>query len=117
MNKRTPRQRRATKTRMKIRRLGVPRLSVHRTPRHIYAQVISPDGGQVVASASTLSRELRATLEKSGNVEAARTVGKAIAEAAVAAGITEVAFDRSGFRYHGRVRALAEAAREGGLQF
>ncbi len=117
MNKRDSRQRRATKTRAKIRRLGMARLSVHRTPRHIYAQVISPDGGKVVASASTVSKQLREGIEKSGNVDAARSVGKAIAEAAIAAGVTEVAFDRSGFRYHGRVKALADAAREGGLQF
>lgn len=117
MNKRNSRQRRATKTRAKIRRLGVPRLSIHRTPRHIYAQVISPDGGQVIASASTLSKTLREGIERSGNVDAARSVGKAIAEASIAAGITTVAFDRSGFRFHGRVKALADAAREGGLQF
>ncbi|MEO0424334.1 MAG: 50S ribosomal protein L18 [Pseudomonadota bacterium] len=117
MNKRNARQRRATKTRAKIRTLGKPRLSIHRTPRHIYAQVLSADGGQVVASASTVAKSLREGIDKSGNVDAARAVGKAVAEASVAAGVTSVAFDRSGFRYHGRVKALADAAREGGLQF
>jgi large subunit ribosomal protein L18 len=117
MNKRKTRVRRATKTRARIRTLRQPRLSVHRTPRHIYAQVISEDGARVVASASTLSKSLRDQIGNSGNVDAARAVGKAIAEAALAAGVTSVAFDRSGFRYHGRVKALADAAREGGLQF
>jgi large subunit ribosomal protein L18 len=117
MNKRKARQRRATKTRARIRTLGQPRLSVHRTPRHIYAQVISADGASVVASASTVSKTLRSDLSGTGNVDAARAVGKAIAEAALAAGVSAVAFDRSGFRFHGRVKALADAAREGGLQF
>jgi len=109
--------RRAKRTRAKIEQLGVMRLSVHRTPRHIYAQVIAPDGGHVVASASTLVADLRKDLKATGNVEAAKAVGKAIAERAKAAGVTQVAFDRSGFRYHGRVKALADAAREAGLQF
>jgi large subunit ribosomal protein L18 len=111
------RARRARRTRAKIAQLGVMRLSIHRTPRHIYAQVIAPEGGRVVASASTLSKDVREGLEHTGNVEAAKAVGKAIAERARAAGVTTVAFDRSGFRYHGRVKALAEAAREAGLQF
>jgi large subunit ribosomal protein L18 len=99
---------------MKIRSLGVPRLTVHRTPRHIYAQVIGPDGA-VMAAASTVQKELKS--DSNGNVAAAAKVGKAIAEKATAAGVKQVAFDRSGFRYHGRVQALAEAAREGGLEF
>jgi large subunit ribosomal protein L18 len=116
-DKQDTRIRRARRTRAKIREQGAARLSVHRTPQHIYAQVIAPDGGHVVASASTLTKELREALEHTGNVAAARAVGKAIAERAQAAGITRVAFDRSGFRYHGRVKALADAAREAGLQF
>ncbi len=118
MDKKQARIRRATRTRSKIRDLGVHRLCVHRTPRHMYAQVISPDGGSVLASASTLEKDLRAALEgPSGNIAAAQAVGKTIAERAKAAGIESVAFDRSGFRYHGRVKALADAARENGLQF
>ena len=116
-DKKEVRMRRARRTRAKIEQLGVMRLSVHRTPRHIYAQVIAPDGGHVVASASTLVADLRKDLKATGNVEAAKAVGKAIAERAKAAGVTQVAFDRSGFRYHGRVKALADAAREAGLQF
>lgn len=117
MNKNQSRLRRARRTRAKIRELGVPRLSIHRTPRHIYAQVIGSDGGTVVAAASTVAKDLRKTVKQTGNVAAAVEVGKAIAEKAKAAGVTRVAFDRSGFRYHGRVRALAEAARESGLEF
>jgi large subunit ribosomal protein L18 len=117
MNKNQSRLRRARRTRAKIRELGVPRLSVHRTPRHMYAQVISPDGDTVVAAVSTLSKELRKAIPQTGNVAAAAEIGKAIAEKAKAAGVTRVAFDRSGFRYHGRVKALAEAARENGLEF
>lgn len=115
--KKTGRLRRGLRTRMKIRQLGAYRLCVHRTPRHIYAQVIAPSGSEVVAAASTLEAVLRQGLKGTGNIEAAQAVGKAIAEKAKAAGITEVAFDRSGFKYHGRVRALADAARENGLQF
>jgi len=117
MDKKASRQKRALRTRMKLRDLCVYRLCVHRTPRHIYAQVISPDGGHVIASASTLAKAIRGTLEGTGNVAAAGAVGKAIAEKAKAAGVTRVGFDRAGFRYHGRVKALAEAAREGGLEF
>ena len=95
--------------------MGVNRLTVTRTPRHIYAQVISPTGGVVVAQASTLDASLRSGV--TGNVEAAKAVGALIAERAKAAGITKVAFDRSGFKYHGRVKALADAARENGLEF
>jgi large subunit ribosomal protein L18 len=117
MNKKQSRLRRARRTRAKIRELGAHRLSVHRTPRHIYAQVIGPDGSTVVACASTVTKSLRETVDQTGNMVAAAAVGKAIAEKAKQAGITKVAFDRSGFRYHGRVRALAEAARENGLEF
>jgi large subunit ribosomal protein L18 len=118
MDKKQARIRRATRARAKIRELGAHRLCVHRTPRHIYAQVIAPDGGKVLASASTLDAALRPGIAgHTGNVAAAAAVGKAIAERAKAAGVEQVAFDRSGFRYHGRVKALAEAAREGGLQF
>jgi large subunit ribosomal protein L18 len=110
--------RRARKARARIRELGVPRLSVHRTPRHIYAQVTSADGAQVLAVASTLEKGTRATIEGgTGNVDAAVRVGKAVAEKSLAAGVKQVAFDRSGFRYHGRVKALADAAREAGLEF
>jgi large subunit ribosomal protein L18 len=100
---------------MKIRELGATRLCVNRTPRHIYAQVIGADGDRVVASASTLEEELRSG--STGNAEAAALVGKLVAERAVAAGVKQVAFDRSGFKYHGRVKALADAAREAGLKF
>jgi len=115
INKQVARVRRARRSRAKMRELGVYRLSVHRTPRHIYAQVISPEGDRVLASASTLDKDLRGG--STGNVEAATAVGKLIAERARAAGITKVAFDRAGFRYHGRVKALADGAREGGLEF
>jgi large subunit ribosomal protein L18 len=98
-----------------MRELGAVRLTVNRTPRHIYAQIISAAGDQVLATASTLDKDLRGGA--TGNVSAASEVGKRIAERAKAAGVKEVAFDRSGFKYHGRVKALAEAAREGGLEF
>ncbi len=113
--KKESRLRRARRARFKIRELGVNRLSVHRTPRHIYAQVISPEGDRVLASASTLDKDLRS--ESGGNIEAAAKVGALLAERAKAAGIEKLAFDRSGFRYHGRIKALADAAREGGLDF
>ena len=100
---------------MKIRELGAVRLTVYRSPRHIYAQLIAPDGGQVLAQASTLESSLRSG--STGNVDAARKVGTLIAERAKAAGYTRVAFDRSGYKYHGRVKGLAEAAREAGLEF
>ena len=117
MDKKASRLRRARKTRAKIRELGRPRLCVHRTPRHIYAQVIDGSGDRVLVAASTVEPELRKTLSGTGNIDAAAAVGKVVAERARAAGVTEVAFDRSGFKYHGRVKALADAAREGGLQF
>jgi large subunit ribosomal protein L18 len=98
-----------------MREAGVTRLTVHRTPRHIYAQVISADGGKVIASASTLDKSLREG--KTGNIEAAGAVGKLVAERAKEAGVTKVSFDRSGFKYHGRVKSLADAAREAGLEF
>jgi large subunit ribosomal protein L18 len=111
------RTRRATKARAKIRELKVARLTIHRTPRHIYAQVFDAAGERVLAAASTLQKAVAQELKGTGNVEAARAVGRAIAERARAAGITQVAFDRAGFQYHGRVKALAEAAREAGLEF
>ncbi len=114
-DKKSARLRRAKKTRLHIRGLGVNRLAVNRTGRHIYAQVISATGGQVLAQASTLDASLRAGA--TSNIEAATSVGKLIADRAKAAGVTKVAFDRSGFKYHGRVKALAEAARENGLEF
>ncbi len=113
--KKESRVRRARRSRAKIRELGAFRLSVHRTPRHMYAQIISPSGDSVVASASTIEKELREG--STGNVDAAAKIGKLIAERAKAAGVSAVAFDRSGFKYHGRVKALADAAREGGLEF
>jgi large subunit ribosomal protein L18 len=117
MDKKTSRLRRAKKTRAKIRELRFNRLSVHRTPRHIYAQVIDPNGDKVLASVSTLQEDVRKELTGTGNVAAAAVVGKLIAERAKEAGVTKVAFDRSGFKYHGRVKALADAAREAGLEF
>jgi large subunit ribosomal protein L18 len=118
MDKKQSRQRRATRARAKIRELGAYRLCVYRSPRHIYAQIISPDGDRVIASASTLDKEYRQAAEgHSGNITAAATVGKIVAERARAAGIEQVSFDRSGFKYHGRVKALADAARENGLKF
>ncbi|MEO1766378.1 50S ribosomal protein L18 [Thiobacter aerophilum] len=117
MDKKQARLRRARKTRAKIAELKAVRLAVHRTNCHIYAQIIDPSGGKVLASASTLDKGLRSELSNGGNIAAAARVGKLIAERAKRLGIEKVAFDRSGFRYHGRVKALAEAAREGGLQF
>ena len=120
INKNEARLRRARKTRLKIAELKSVRLSVHRTNLHIYANLISPDA-KVLVSASTAEAEVRAELAgqsgKGGNAAAAALIGKRVAEKALKAGITEVAFDRSGFRYHGRVKALAEAAREAGLKF
>ncbi|MCA6061178.1 MAG: 50S ribosomal protein L18 [Thalassobium sp.] len=113
--KKKARLRRATKTRMNIREKSAVRLCVHRTPRHIYAQIISANGATVLATASTVEADLRS--DTTGNVNAATKVGQLIAERAKAAGITKVAFDRSGFKYHGRVKALADAARESGLEF
>jgi len=117
MEKRQSRLRRARKARSHIRRLGMPRLTVHRSGRHINAQVIAPEGGEVLAAASTLQKDVREGLEGTCNKDAAAAVGKIVAERALKAGVKEVAFDRSGFKYHGRIKQLAEAAREGGLQF
>lgn len=113
--KKISRIRRAKKTRFKLKALGETRLTVHRTPRHIYAQVISAEGNKVLASASTLDKTLNA--DATGNVDAATKVGALIAERAKTAGVCKVAFDRSGFKYHGRIKALADAAREAGLEF
>ena len=117
LDKKQNRLRRARKGRAKIEQLAVNRLSGQRTPRHIYAQVIAPDGGHVLAAASSLEKDVRKGTQSTGNVAAAAIVGARIAEKAKAAGIDTVAFDRSGFRYHGRVKALADAAREAGLKF
>ena len=117
MDKKIARLRRSRRTRMKIRELRIDRLCIHRTPRHIYAQIIAASGDKVLAAASTVQKELKAGLKSTSNKEAAAAVGKAIAEKAAEAGIKEVAFDRSGYRYHGRVKELADAAREVGLSF
>ncbi|AWB68584.1 50S ribosomal protein L18 [Saccharobesus litoralis] len=117
MDKKASRLRRATASRKKIAELGANRLVVHRTPRHIYAQLIAPNGSEVIAAASTVEANVKGEVKSTGNVEAAKFVGKLIAERAIEKGIQAVAFDRSGFKYHGRVQALADAAREAGLQF
>jgi len=117
MDKKQTRMKRALKLRSKIKKLSATRLSIHKTSQHIYAQVISEDGSATIASASTTQAEIKASLKNTGNIKAAAEVGKFIAQKAIAAGVTEVAFDRSGFKYHGRVKALADAAREAGLKF
>jgi large subunit ribosomal protein L18 len=117
MDKNIARLRRAKTTRSHIRKLGVARLSVLRSGQHIYAQLFTADGSKVLASASTVQADVKDGLKGSKNMEAAAKVGRTIAERALAAGIDKVAFDRSGYRYHGRIKALADAAREGGLQF
>ena len=118
MEKKTARIRRARRTRAKIRELDVYRLSVHRTPRHIYAQLFKPGNAEVVVSASTLDDEVKTNVKgHGGNIAAATVVGSLIATRAKAAGISKVAFDRSGYKYHGRIKALADAAREQGLEF
>jgi large subunit ribosomal protein L18 len=117
MNNVDNRLRRARKTRAKIAELKVTRLSVHRTNTHIYAQIIAGTGDKVLASASTVEADVRKKVKNGGNVEAAAAIGKLIAEKAKKAGITTVAFDRSGYKYHGRIKALADAARENGLSF
>ncbi|MDI9239033.1 50S ribosomal protein L18 [Lysobacter sp. LF1] len=117
MNKNTARLRRAKSTRAHIRELGVPRLTVLRTGQHLYAQVFTADGSKVLAAASTVQADVKDGLKNGKNAEAAAKVGRSIAEKAKAAGVEKVAFDRSGYRYHGRIKALADAAREGGLQF
>jgi large subunit ribosomal protein L18 len=120
LNKKEQRRRRARQTRVRIAIQGALRLTVHRSNLHIYASIVSEDGGKVLATASTLEKDVRSQLGpagKGGNAAAAAVIGRRIAEKARAAGIESVAFDRSGFAYHGRVKALAEAAREAGLQF
>jgi large subunit ribosomal protein L18 len=116
ITKKQRRMRRAVRTRAHIRDLGVARLSVHRTPKHIYAQVTDAAGTKVIAAASTTQKAVREGLRTTGNVAAAKAVGRVIAERSRAAGVNKVAFDRSGFQFHGRVKALAEAAREAGLE-
>jgi len=115
-DKKTSRLRRAKRTRAKIKQLGTPRLTVHRTSKHMYAQVIDVDGN-VLANASTTQKDISGGVKYTGNIDAATSVGKTIAERASAKGVSEVSFDRSGFQYHGRVKALADAAREAGLKF
>jgi len=117
MEKKQTRLRRAKRTRAQIKFLEVPRLCVFKTPRHMYAQVIASDGQTVLACASTVEKDLKGTLKYTGNVSAATAVGKLVAERAVSAGVKAIAFDRSGFKYHGRIKALADAARAGGLEF
>jgi large subunit ribosomal protein L18 len=117
MNKKDARIRRGKKLRFKMKKQGSTRLCIHRTAQHIYAQVIAPSTAEIIASASTLDKTISADLKSTSNVEAAAAVGKAVAERAKEKGVDVVAFDRSGFKYHGRVQALADAAREAGLQF
>ena len=117
MDKKLTRLRRARKTRAKIAELKMVRLAIHRTNGHIYAQIIDMNGDKVLASASTLEVDVRKEIANGGNVVAATSIGKRIAEKAKSLGIEKVAFDRSGFKYHGRIKALADAAREGGLVF
>lgn len=117
MDKKSSRIRRATRARRKLKELNATRLVVHRTPRHMYAQVITPNSSEVLVAASTLEKAISEQLKYSGNKNAAAAVGKALAQRALAKGIEKVSFDRSGFQYHGRVQALADAAREAGLQF
>ena len=117
MDKKASRIRRATRARRKIAELCATRLVVHRTPRHTYAQVIAPNGSEVIAAASTVEKAIREQIGSTSNKAAAVAIGKLIAERAIEKGITNVAFDRSGFQYHGRVAALADSAREAGLKF
>ena len=117
LDKKKTRLRRARKARARIAKERANRLTVHRTPQHIYAQVIAQDGATVLAAASTVEKRFRDAGAHGGNIAAATEIGKLVAERALAAGVTEVAFDRAGFKYHGRVKALADAAREGGLKF
>ena len=117
MKKKKTRLRRAQRTRLRIRLNTMNRLCIHKTPRHMYAQIITPTGSEVVTSASTLDKEVKKVIKYSGNTDAAAIVGKIIAERAKKAGITKVAFDRSGFKFHGRIKALADAAREQGMEF
>ncbi len=116
-SKKQARIKRAIRTRARIRLKGINRLCIHRTPKHLYAQVIAANGSEVLVSASTLDKDIRGKVKYSGNVDAAIVVGKKLGERAKKAGVTQVAFDRSGFKYHGRIKALADAAREQGLEF
>ena len=117
MSKKIDRLRRAKKTRARIKKLGADRLCVHKTSRHVYAQVISPSGSKVIVSASSLDKEIKDKIKYSGNIEAATVVGGLLAKRAKKARIKKVAFDRSGFKFHGRIQALANAARENGMEF
>lgn len=117
MDKKTSRIRRGKKTRFKVRAAGAMRLCVHRTPRHIYAQIIDDSKANVLACSSSIESDVRSNVKYTGNVETAKLVGKLVAERAKEKGVAKVAFDRSGFKYHGRVQALADAAREAGLEF
>ncbi|CAL1329125.1 50S ribosomal protein L18 [Candidatus Providencia siddallii] len=117
MDKKAARLRRATRTRRKIQELNINRLVVHRTPRHIYAQIIAPSGSETLITASTIEKNIKKQLKYTGNKDAAFKVGKLIAERALKKGIIKIAFDRSGFKYHGRVQTLANAARIAGLKF
>ena len=117
MDKKSSRLKRALRLRSKIKKFDVNRLTIHRTSQHIYAQILSTDGKSTLASASTVQADVKGAVKNTSNINAAIEVGKAIAQKAIAAGVTEVAFDRSGFKYHGRVKALADAAREAGLKF
>jgi large subunit ribosomal protein L18 len=116
ITKKQRRLRRAVRTRAHIRDLGMARLTVHRTPKHIYAQVTDASGAKVIAAASTTQKAVREGLKTTGNVDAAKAVGRVIAERSKAAGVSKVAFDRAGFQFHGRIKALADAAREAGLE-
>jgi large subunit ribosomal protein L18 len=117
MNKKTTRLRRTKRTRAKIQQLAAHRLCVHRTPRHIYAQIIDPSGAKTLAAVSTLDKTIKSKIKNTGNAEAAKLVGQNIATLSLKLGIEQVAFDRSGYKYHGRVKALADSARESGLKF
>ncbi|MGR9073355.1 MAG: 50S ribosomal protein L18 [Gammaproteobacteria bacterium] len=117
MDKKASRLKRALKARSRIKKAAATRLTIHRTTQHIYAQIISADGKSTLVSASTTQADIKSSIKNTGNIAAAAEVGKAIAKKAIEAGINEVAFDRSGFKYHGRVKALADAAREVGLKF
>jgi len=117
MDKKQMRMRRTRRARAKIRELDIPRLCVHRTPSHIYAQIIVAGGAETQVSASTVEKDVKKEVGYGGNIKAAAVVGRLIAERAVAKGVENVAFDRAGFRYHGRVKALADNAREHGLKF
>ncbi|MDA8562196.1 50S ribosomal protein L18 [Gammaproteobacteria bacterium] len=117
MNKKEQRLRRAKRLRIKLKELESVRLCIYRSSKHMYAQIFSPTGEKVLASVSTLDKDLKDKFKSTGNVDAAKIVGKLIAQKALDAGVKLVSFDRAGFKYHGRVKALADAAREGGLQF